>query len=53
MEEFEKNLVELFNSTPLPLEAKRYVVLAFYRNVEDAYRAKIAEKNKESEGKTE
>lgn len=48
MEEFENKLVALFNAEQLPLEAKRYVVLAFFRNVEDAYqRAKSAEKSKE------
>ena len=37
MEEFENALVEIFNATTLPFEAKRYVVLKFARDVEDAY----------------
>lgn len=37
MEEFEIALTELFNNTQLPFEAKRYVVLKFARDVEDAY----------------
>ena len=39
MEELEKALVEAFNNAPLPYEAKRYVVLAFWHSVEDNYRA--------------
>jgi len=35
MEEFENALVEIFNATTLPFEAKRYVVLKFARDVED------------------
>ena len=37
MEELENALVELFNASPIPFEAKRYVVLKFARDVEDAY----------------
>ena len=37
MEEFENALVQLFNDTLLPFEAKRYVVLKFARDVEDAF----------------
>lgn len=39
MEEFENQLIEIFNQTPLPFEAKRYVVLKVARDVEDAYQA--------------
>lgn len=45
MTEFETNLVQLFNSTALPFEAKRYVVFSFFRTVEDMYRAKLNEIN--------
>ena len=38
MEELENALVEVFNNSGLPFEAKRYVVLAFFRNVEENYR---------------
>lgn len=37
MEELESALVELLNASPLPFEAKRYVVLKFARDVEDTY----------------
>ena len=39
MEEFENTLIQLFNETLLPFEAKRYVVLKFARDVEDTYQA--------------
>lgn len=41
MTEFEENLAHIFNETALPFEAKRYVVLSFFRNVEDAYQQQI------------
>lgn len=52
MEEFENQLVQLFNQTPLPFEAKRYVVLKFARDVEDTYQAekRKIEAERESEG---
>lgn len=37
MTEFEEKLVQLFNNVSLPFEAKRYVVLSFFRTVEDLY----------------
>jgi len=37
MEQFETALIQLFNDTLLPFEAKRYVVLKFARDVEDTY----------------
>ena len=55
MENFEKELCDIFNNSQLPLEAKRYVVVKFARDVEDAYRKAltlIAEQPKE-EGSTE
>lgn len=52
MTEFEENLARLFNDTLLPFEAKRYVVLAFFRNVEDAYQQQI-KLNKEKSQKQE
>jgi len=39
MEDFENALINLINETPLPFEAKRYVVLKVVRDVEDAYQA--------------
>ena len=39
MEELERQLTEVFNNYNLPFEAKRYVVLTFWHNVEDKYRA--------------
>ena len=41
MTEFEENLTQLFNETALPFEAKRYVVLSFFRNIEDLYQQQI------------
>jgi len=38
MEELERQLTEVFNNCNLPYEAKRYVVLTFWHNVEDKYR---------------
>lgn len=56
MEEFEQALTDLFNQTALPFEAKRYVVLTFWHNVEEQYcrlkeqaKAKAKTKNEESE----
>ena len=37
MEDFENKIVDLFNSTPLPFEAKRYVMLKVMRDIEDTY----------------
>ena len=37
MEELESALVEVLNASPIPFEAKRYVVLKFSRDVEDTY----------------
>ena len=54
MTEFEKNLVELYNNAPLPFEAKRYVVLTFFRNVEESYQMALKkEEEKEEEVKQE
>lgn len=48
MEEFENELVAVFNKSALPLEAKRYVVLSFCRNVENTYQiAKLNSMKKE------
>ena len=52
MTELEQNLTRLFNETALPFEAKRYVVLAFFRNIEDVYQQQIKlnnEKNQKQE----
>ena len=49
MEEFEKALVQIFNQTPLPFEAKRYVVLQFARDVEDTYQNEKKRMKAESE----
>lgn len=51
MEEFEKQLVDLFNKYPLPYDAKRYVVINFYRNVEDTYKSLKEKMMKEAEEK--
>ena len=47
MSEFEEKLVQLFNETPLSFEAKRYVVVSFFRNIEDIYMQKRAEMKKQ------
>lgn len=47
MEEFENALIQLFNQTLLPFDAKRYVVLKFARDVEDTYQA--AKKRQQAE----
>lgn len=50
MEELENALTDVFNSFNLTLEEKRYVVLTFWLNVENNYRAiKESMKNKEKE----
>lgn len=49
MEDFENALTQLFNETPLPFEAKRYVVLKFARDVEDTYQAEKARIKAEKE----
>lgn len=36
MREYEQKLIELLNSTPLPLEAKMYVLFKHVRDVQDA-----------------
>lgn len=38
MEEYEQKLVELFNDTLLPAEAKMYVLIKHVRDVQDAVR---------------
>ena len=48
MTELEEKLVQLFNETALPFEAKRYVVLSFFRNIEDVYQSQIKQ-NKEKQ----
>ena len=47
MEEFENALIQLFNQTLLPFDAKRYVVLKFARDVEVTYQA--AKKRQQAE----
>lgn len=49
MEEFENQLIQIFNQTPLPFEAKRYVVLKFARDVEDTYQAEKKRRETERE----
>lgn len=52
MNEFEEQLTQLFNNNALPFEAKRYVVLSFFRHVEDVYQQKIRllKENQQQEG---
>lgn len=52
MEEYEQKLIELFNSTPLPNEAKMYVLFKHVRDVQDAVKMEKLQKQKrkESEG---
>ena len=38
MKDFEDQLVKIFNACPLPFEAKRYVVVKFFTDVENTYR---------------
>lgn len=38
MEQFKQQLLQLANSSQLPLEAIYYVVKDFYRDVDDAYK---------------
>ena len=49
MEEFENALINLINESPLPFEAKRYVVLKVARDVEDAYQNEKARRKAESD----
>lgn len=44
MEEYEKALVELFNVTPLPAEAKMYVLYKHVRDTQDLVRAEKLKK---------
>lgn len=53
MREYEQKLVNLFNETLLPNEAKMYVLIKHLRDVQDAIKAEDAikeQKRKESEG---
>lgn len=53
MRDYEQKLIDLFNSTLLPNEAKMYVLIKHLRDVQDAIRAEDAnkeQKRKESEG---
>lgn len=53
MRDYEQKLVNLFNDTLLPNEAKMYVLIKHLRDVQDAVRAEDAikeQKRKESEG---
>lgn len=52
MREYEQKLVNLFNDTLLPNEAKMYVLIKHLRDVQDAIKAEDAnkeQKRKESE----
>lgn len=52
MRDYEQKLVNLFNDTLLPNEAKMYVLIKHLRDVQDAVRAEDAnkeQKRKESE----
>lgn len=52
MREYEQKLIELFNNTLLPNEAKMYVLIKHLRDVQDAIKAEDAikeQKRKESE----
>lgn len=52
MRDYEQKLVNLFNDTLLPNEAKMYVLIKHLRDVQDAIRAEDAnkeQKRKESE----
>lgn len=53
MRDYEQKLVNLFNDTLLPNEAKMYVLIKHLRDVQDAIKAEDAikeQKRKESEG---
>ena len=56
MEDFENQLINLFNSCPLSIEAKRYVVHKFGVEVEASYKKTLQEflnKQKKEAEKTE
>ena len=48
MEELEKQLIELFNNSKLPFEAKRYVVKHFAMIVDNTYQMELL-KSKEAQ----
>lgn len=51
MREYEQKLIELFNSTILPNEAKMYVLIKHLRDVQDAI--KMEDLHKENKPETD
>ena len=50
MEELEKELIELFNNSKLPFEAKRYVVKHFAMIVDDTYQMELLKSKEAQDG---
>lgn len=50
MEEFEKQIIELIQTNPIPLEAKLYVMKHVYTIVEAEYKRLLAEKGNNDNG---
>lgn len=46
MEEFEKQLLNVFNASPIPLEAKLYVMKHVYGLAENEYKRLLTESEK-------
>lgn len=46
MEEFEKQLLDVFNASPIPLEAKLYVMKHVYGLAENEYKRLLTESEK-------
>lgn len=53
MEEYEQKLIELFNSTLLPGEAKMYVLFKHVRDVQDAVKVEKEQKRRKESEKNE
>ena len=51
MDEFETTLINLFNESQLPFEAKRYVLKHVYNMVDAKYQAEMLKIKAESESK--
>ena len=50
MEEFEKQIINVMNASPLPLEAKLYVMKHVYGLAENEYKRLLTEKEHDNGG---
>lgn len=53
MEEFRKQLVQVFNDSQLPFEAKFYILKDVFRDVDDVYKNVLEQMQEKAEGSKE